>query len=65
MCIHTGKEENTKSKGCVAEVGVWGWEVGDMSEGASKGMHFQLSINKTWAVMYSMAHTVNNTVLHI
>ena len=42
MCIHTGKEENTKSKGCVAEVGVWGWEVGDMSEGGSKGMLFQL-----------------------
>ena len=48
LCIHRGKEENTNSKGYVAEAGVWGWEVGDMSEGGSKGMLFQLWINKTW-----------------
>ena len=63
--LYRKKQENTNSKGYVAEVGVWGWEVGDMSKGGSKGMHFQLWINKTWAVMYSMVNIVNSTVLHI
>ena len=65
FCVFIQEKRKTNSQGYVARAGVWGWEVGDMSEGASKGMHFQLSINKTWAVMYSMANTVNNTVLHI
>ena len=65
FCVFIQEKRKTNSLAYVAGAGVWGWEVGDMSEGASKGMHSQLSINKTWAVMYSMAHTVNNIVLHI